>query len=380
MTAGPLDDRVLALLAGGWVTAQRLARAVQELLSAGGLLAPSAEAEEVTAALEHGARAAGRLGTAADVIALRRRLRQVDGRLCVAGSADYPAQLLQTWPQLGAPLWLTVRAPGGRLPAGPAVAVVGTRHATLDGLRTAEELGRLLGRNGVTVVSGFARGIDQAAHRGALATGGRTVAVLGAGFATDYPRGDGALREEVAASGGLVTELLPDDPPRPRHFLARNRIVSGLADAVVIVEGRARSGALATARLGASQGRDVWAVPGSLHAPTSQAPLALIRDGAQVLTALDDVFASLATAWGDVGATGGVRAGAGPPAPGPVPGTPGGLSVDAATVLGLLGAEPCSPSRLASGSALPLPAVLVAVSELSARGLVANTARGLVRT
>jgi DNA processing protein len=326
----------------------------------------------------------------------------------VAGCGGYPTKLADVWPDRGAPVWLAVRSPTGRLARGPAVAIVGTRHPTLDGLRTATELARLLARHRVTVVSGMARGIDQAAHRGALDAGGLTVAVLGAGFDVDYPRGDAALRDAIAASGGLVTELAPDARPAPRNFPARNRIISGLADLVVVVEGRSRSGAQQTARLAASQGRDVWAVPGSIHAPTSRAPLDLVRDGASVVTRLDDVLEAVAPAAPTLD-----RAADLDPDPDtdldldpdPDPDTdldpdpdpeqdPGrgfpagpahrerhhaGLGREARSVLGLLSAAPAAPGALAGAAGLPITAVLTAVAELVASGLAASTPRGVVR-
>jgi DNA processing protein len=266
---------------------------------------------------------------------------------------------------LGAPLWVFVLGTGS-LPGGPAAAIVGTRHPTLDGARTARELGALLARHGVTVVSGMARGIDQAGHAGALDAGGRTVAVLGTGFGVDYPRRDGPLRDAIAGAGGLVSELLPGTPPQKPNFLWRNRIISGLADVTVVVEGRAGSGALHTARMAAAQGRDVLAVPGPVRAPTSRAPLDLIRDGAQPLTRLEDVLEIL-----------GIEVGA-EVAP-TVPPRPTGLSPVARQLLALVGAVPAAPGTLAAAVGQPLPTVLAAVAELTHAGVAASTPRGIVR-
>lgn len=296
-------------------------------------------------------------------------LQQLGCAVVLVGHAGYPAALATAWPELGAPVWLFARWPQP-IPDGPAVAIVGTRQPTLDGLRTARELAWLLATHGVTVVSGMARGIDQAAHRGALEADGRTVGVLGTGLDVDYPRGDAALREEVAASGGLLTELIPGAAPRPRHFLWRNRLISGLADVTVVVEGRARSGSLQTARLAASQGRDVWAVPGSLHAPASQGPLALVRDGAQLITRLEDVLDAVHA----------VHAIHVDPRARRTDGEmPAGLGDDAAVLLPLLGAVPSSAGSLAGASGLPLPRVLAAVAELTDRGAAVVTARGVCR-
>lgn len=352
----------LGLVASSWATPPKVAGTARALLDAG----LPATADRVLRALDERQRQEGAAPSPAALARCEQRLEALGAQLRVIGDAAYPAALADAWPELGAPAWLLVRAPGRVLPAAPAVAVVGTRHPTLDGLRTARELAAALARAGVTVVSGMARGIDQAAHRGALDAGGATVAVLGTGFDVDYPRGDAPLRQEIAASGGLVTELAPDAGPNPRHFLWRNRVVSGLAAITVVVEGRARSGALQTARLAAGQGRDVWAVPGSLHAPTSRAPLDLIRDGAQVVTRIDDVLEAL----GSLISTDPRE---------PDQGSGGhDLPEAAARILSLLGAVPETPGALAAASGLPVPAVLAAVAELSARSLAVSTPRGVV--
>jgi DNA processing protein len=363
------------LLATGWATPERVARAIRPRLEAG--LAPTAGDVLEALLAQRRADTADNRAVADRDLADRAadRLAAGGARVQVVGCAGYPQRLASAWPELGAPVWLAVRSPGGRLPEGPAVAIVGTRHPTHDGLHTATELGRLLARHAVTVVSGMARGIDQAAHRGALEAGGSTVGVLGTGFDVDYPHGDGALRVAVAASGGLVTELAPWAPPRPPHFLARNRVVSGLADLVVVVEGRARSGAQQTARLAAAQGRDVWAVPGSINAPTSRAPLDLIRDGAQTVTRLQDVLDAVAPAQPALWVQGQASA------EGPGHGEPrptAGLDPVTQRVLGVLAATPATPGTLARAAGVPLPAALAAVAELTARGLARTTPRGVV--
>lgn len=302
------------------------------------------------------------------VAAVASRLAGLGARLRLADRPGYPPSLARAWPDLGAPAWVCVQAKDGRLPRGPAVAVVGTRSPTLSGLRTAERLAGHLAGHGVTVISGLARGIDSAAHRGALAADGPTVGVAGAGLAIDYPRGSSALRRDVAAAGGLVGELPPGAPPAKHTFLARNRIISGLADAVVVVEGGIDSGALHTARMAASQGREVWAVPGSLEAPTAAGPLSLVRDGALLVTDLDDVLAAVTDR----------------------PSQPRLLDADtgdprwetvsdaARCVGGLLGAEPAQPSDLAHAADLPVAGALAAVAELAAAGLAHHTPRGVI--
>lgn len=346
VTPGRIRDAVAACLDHATVTAAAVADALAQQAVPGRRLADTGTVESVAAQLlRHGA------------------------VVRVAGEPDYPAKLTDAWPELGAPLWVFVRGIDGALPSGPAVAIVGTRHPTLDGTATARELGRLLGRHGVVVVSGMARGIDQAGHSGALDAGGPTVGVLGTGFGVDYPRHDAPLREAVAAAGGLVTELIPGTPPHKRSFLWRNRIIAGLADLTVVVEGRARSGALHTARMAGAQGRDVMAVPGPVRAPASRAPLDLIRDGAVAVTQLTDVLDHLGVA------TRGRQLTFDDDASPHVD-----LSDDAEQTLRLLGGVPASPSALAAATQLPVSRVMAAVAELTGNGLAASTPRGVVRS
>lgn len=356
---GPARHAVaLGLAATGRADAALQQRVLRDLLDAGAACRP----DEVLAELRR------RVGPTDGIEAgrTRARLRSLGGRLIVIGDAGYPAHLSDAWPELGAPVWLF--HVGTLLPVGdgPAVAVVGSRAPTADGLRTARALGAALGRAGAVVISGLARGIDQAAHRGALDVGGATVAVLGTGVGVDYPARSSELRGAIAASGALLSELPPGTGPRPWHFLARNRIISGLATATVVVEGRDRSGALQTARLAGGQGRDVWAVPGSINAPTSAAPLALLRDGALPLTGIDDFVAAVC---GDRASPAADAAGA----------VPAGLSAAAAGVLGLLSAVPASTDELVTTSRLPTHAVLAAVAELVDAGWGGLTPHGAVR-
>jgi len=174
-----------------------------------------------------------------------------------------------------------------------AVAIVGSRHATPYGLRVTDALARELSRLGFTIVSGFARGIDAAAHRAALASGGRTVAVLGCGLDVDYPSGHASLRTEIAGSGAVLTEFAPGTAPFATNFPRRNRIISGLALGVVVVEASEDSGSLITARLALEQGREVFAVPGPIDAPTSQGPHGLLKQGAKLVETVDDIVEEL---------------------------------------------------------------------------------------
>jgi DNA processing protein len=174
-----------------------------------------------------------------------------------------------------------------------AVGIVGTRRATHYGKQTAERLAAGLARAGVTVVSGLARGIDAAAHRGALAAGGRTIAVLASGVLNVFPPEHEELAHQVAAHGAVISEAAPTMPPLSGMFPQRNRIISGLSLGVIIVEAADRSGALITARHAMEQGREVFAVPGPIDSPGSSGPHRLLRDGAKLVTCVDDVLEEL---------------------------------------------------------------------------------------
>lgn len=174
-----------------------------------------------------------------------------------------------------------------------AVGIVGTRHGTHYGLRQAERLASGLARAGLTIVSGLARGIDAAAHRGALAVGGRTIAVLASGVMNIYPPEHDKLADEVAAQGALVSESPPHSQPMAGAFPQRNRIISGLSLGVIVVEAADRSGALITARHAMEQGREVFAVPGNVDTRASSGCHKLIRDGARLVESADDVLEEL---------------------------------------------------------------------------------------
>lgn len=177
---------------------------------------------------------------------------------------------------------------------GNAVGIVGSRSCTSYGLRIAGQLARGLARAGFTIVSGLARGIDAAAHRGALEAGGRTIAVLAGGLSRIYPPEHAPLADEIANSRGcLITETPMPMDPQPGMFPARNRLISGLSRAVIVVEANAKSGALITARHAAEQGREVYAVPGPVDSPTSAGCLELLRNGARLVRSADDVVEDL---------------------------------------------------------------------------------------
>jgi DNA processing protein len=220
----------------------------------------------------------------------------------VPADPDYPALLAA----IPSPPALDVR--GAFVPDDAlAIAIVGTRQASAYGLEVAESLAAELAARGVTIVSGLARGIDTAAHRGALAAGGRTIAVLGSGIARVYPAENGPLAEQIVARGAVVSQFPPMAEPRPFHFPARNRTLAGLALGVVVVEAAERSGALITAGLAGDLGRDVFAVPGRITSPVSRGANGLLKDGARLVGHWSDIAAELSEPWRSMIADAGVR-------------------------------------------------------------------------
>jgi DNA processing protein len=213
--------------------------------------------------------------------------------------AEYP-QPLRAIPD--PPLALYVR--GALEPAdGMAVAVVGARRASVYGLQCAERLAYDLALRGVTVVSGLARGIDGASHRGALRAPGRTIGVLGSGLLRIYPPEHEGLAAQVARQGAVISEFPMEAAPLPQHFPRRNRLISGLSLGVVVVEASRRSGALITADCALEQGREVFAVPGPMTAVTSQGTHQLVKQGARLVTSVEDILEELRLSVRPVGET-----------------------------------------------------------------------------
>ena len=210
-------------------------------------------------------------------------------RVIVWGDPDYPP-LLQKIASAPPVLYLQ-----GTLERedGAAVAIVGARHATAYGEDLARELAAELTRRGLTIVSGLARGIDAAAHRGALGAGGRTLAVLGSGLDQIYPPEHAGLGDEITTHGGLLSEFPLGTPPLRLHFPRRNRIISGLSLGVIVVEAGVGSGALITANHALEQGREVFAVPGRVHARYSEGCNRLIKAGAKLVETWEDVLSEL---------------------------------------------------------------------------------------
>ena len=216
-------------------------------------------------------------------------------RVVPASSDEYPRALRDV---AGMPPALHVRG-GLRAEDALAVALVGARRATPYGVEMAERLAGDLARRGVTIVSGLARGIDTAAHRGALRAGGRTIAVLGCGVDVAYPPENARLMAEIAERGAVVSEFPPGAPPLPQHFPLRNRVIAGLALGVVVVEAAARSGSSITAGWAADLGREVMAVPGRVTSELSRGCHALIKDGATLVESWEDVARQLSSPWRD---------------------------------------------------------------------------------
>lgn len=202
------------------------------------------------------------------------------------GEADYPESLLNI---PGSPIVLYVR--GRLLPQDElAIAIVGSRRATIYGMSCADRFGFDLSQKGFTVVSGLARGIDSCAHRGALKGRGRTIAVIGSGLARIYPEENSGLAEEIAQNGAVVSEFPMNTEPLRQNFPRRNRLISGLSQGVLVVEAARNSGALITADFALEQGREVFALPGKVDSATSFGTNGLIKQGAKLVSCADDII------------------------------------------------------------------------------------------
>lgn len=293
-------------------------------------------------------------------------------RVMVLGEPDYPALLLNT---ADPPLLLYLEGDSGRLGAA-SVAVVGSRRPTPQGRENARRFAEALARQGWTVVSGLAAGIDAAAHEGALqagAAGAGTVAVVGTGIDKVYPAHHATLHRQIVAQGGLVVSELPlGAPPLARHFPQRNRIIAGLARGTLVVEAALRSGSLITARLAVEAGREVMVVPGSILAEQSAGGHELIRQGATLVASVEQVLEAL-----------GAPAVPSPLLPsvadeGPASvGDPGEGAPDDDPVLRALGHDPASLDALMARCGWPAPALQAHLLGLELAGLVARVPGGL---
>lgn len=206
------------------------------------------------------------------------------------GDPAYPPDLLEI---ADPPVMLQVQGQLDVLRHPRRLAVVGSRHPTPQGRENARDFSHALGELGVCIVSGLAQGIDGAAHEGALDAGAPTIAIVGTGLDRVYPRQHAALAKRIAAQGALVSEYLVGTPPLAPNFPQRNRIISGLSQGTLVVEAALQSGSLITARVATEQGREVFAIPGSIHSPQSKGCHALIRQGAKLVESAQDILEDL---------------------------------------------------------------------------------------
>jgi DNA processing protein len=291
------------------------------------------------------------------------RARRAGLRLILYTDPHYPAKLRQ----IPDPPPILYQAgpwePDGR----PTLAIVGTRKPTAYGLAVAEQLGRDLARLGAVVVSGMARGIDSAAHRGALAEGGTSIAVLGGGADLCYPREAASIYRAMKERGAVLSEQPPGTEPRRENFPERNRIISGLADGVIVVEAGERSGTLITVTQALQQGREVFAVPGPITSPMSVGPHRLIREGACLVESARQVLEELGFL---------------DTSEGPIDRSPSlALSPEEQRLLGWMGTEPRRPDDLVLSCGLSVAEVQATLTMLEIRGAVRRLPDGqYVRT
>ena len=311
--------------------------------------------DAVATALKHSDISAA-LATAA------RWLEDPANRVLTLADAAYPPQFLQIAdpPPL---LYVKGRA---ELLSHPAIAVVGSRNATAQGAANAEAFARTLADAGLTIVSGLALGVDAAAHRGGLAGRASSIAVLGTGADIVYPARNRALAHELAARGALVSEFPLGTAALPGNFPRRNRLISGLALGCLVVEAAADSGSLITARLAAEQGREVFAIPGSIHSPLAKGCHALIKQGAKLVESASDILEELRLPLPVVAAT---------RAPAPAAET----SSSARLVLEALGHDPCDRDTLATRSGLGAGELGALLTQLELDGYIAAMPGGLVQ-
>jgi DNA processing protein len=240
----------------------------------------------------------------------------------------------------------------------PAVAIVGSRAGSAYGLSVAERLAGDLAARGVVVVSGLARGVDSAAHRGALAVKGSTLAVLGSGADVIYPAEHAGLARDIETDGAVMSELAPGTPPHKRFFPLRNRLISGLSRAVLIVEAGEKSGSLITARCALEQGREVLAVPGNVLSGRNRGGHGLLRDGAKIVESADDILEEL-----------------GVPALGR-PGPAGSTGQDDRVLASLPAGELCDLDAISERTGLTTARLLPRLFELEMQGLVRRAGSG----
>jgi DNA processing protein len=276
--------------------------------------------------------------------------------LVVRGGAEYPSPLHELHDP-PAVLWSRGDT---RMLTPPVVAIVGTRRATSYGLRVAREIGMALARAGACIVSGMALGIDACVHRAALDAGGRTAAVLGTGADVVYPRANTALYREIVERGLVLSELEPGARSDAGSFPRRNRIIAALAQLTIVVEAPVKSGALITSRVALDLGRDVAAIPGPIDSPQCQGSNELLRDGAHVITSVEDALALV-----------GLQA--------PVRASPELRSTDETAVWEALDVPAASLDELCARTRLPVSSCLAAVTSLEMRGAIECAMTGALR-
>lgn len=252
----------------------------------------------------------------------------------------------------------------------PHVAMVGSRNPTGTGKETAHEFAAALSRSGVCVTSGMALGIDAASHAGALSQGGPTVAVWATGLDCVYPPAHRALAQTIAVQGAIVSELPLGSQPRRAHFPRRNRLISGLSTGVLVVEAALDSGSLITARYGLEQGREIFAIPGSIHNPLSKGCHQLIRSGAKLVETVDHIFEEL---------TGNILATISSPGSPPQPVAQQPLEEELQELLSHIGFESTSVDVIASRCDHSVATILPLLIELELRGAVVQRAGGYMR-
>ncbi|HJU57432.1 MAG TPA: DNA-processing protein DprA [Actinomycetota bacterium] len=341
--AASAEDRraVLVLSALRTITPHRLIELATECGTAAAVLAHIRDGRA-------GSDGDRRFARSLDAEELAARAEACGARIVTWASTEYPTQLEQIHDP---PVALYVI--GGRVPdVTSAVAVVGARTCTALGREQAAELGKALALAGVTVVSGAARGIDAAAHEGALSVYGATLAVLGCGVDVPYDPAGGGLVRRLAERGTIVTEFAPGTRPEPRNFPARNRIVAGLCRAIVAVEGAVGSGSLITAEHAMEFGREVYALPGSVTNPMAHVPLQLIRDGAAMIRGADDLLHDLRLESEPTSARDDLE------------------EVEVRALAALVG--PTLPEHIASSLGVGVPEAVTLLMELELRGFVRN--------
>jgi DNA processing protein len=277
--------------------------------------------------------------------------RPGDRRIVTLGDPEYPPRLLET-PD---PPLLLYTAGRIELLGAASIAVVGSRNPTPQGRDNALAFAAELGRAGLTIVSGLALGIDAAAHEGGLATPASTIGVIGTGIDIIYPKRHAALYERLAADGLIVSELPLGAPPLAAHFPQRNRIIAGLSLGTLVVEAALQSGSLITARLATEAGREVFAVPGSIHSPLARGCHALIQQGAKLVLDAKDVLDELQM-----------------PSPSPRPATPAGAEPPAAEdpLLEALGFDPQTLDALIARTGIPAATLNARLLDLELEGRV----------